>query len=68
MNPLRVCDMCKNPIKDFKDFRELSLIKRVDWDCVITPVWEYELCMGCALGVEQDIMRKIKLKKMRRDA
>ena len=67
MNPLRVCDVCEKSIKSFKDLRELQLIKRKDNDCIVEGVWFYELCMSCALSFEQDIFRKVKLKKLRKD-
>lgn len=65
MKVLKVCDICEKPIKNFKDYRELSLIKRKDWDCIVSTVWEHDLCMTCALSIESEVRRRITINARR---
>ncbi len=61
MKCIRSCDICKKAIEKFKDYRSISLISRVDWDCVVNSLWEYDLCQKCSLDIEKEIRRKGKL-------
>lgn len=60
----RCCDVCGKSIVNFEDYREVSLIKRDNWDCIVDNIWEFDLCQKCSLGIERDIRRKIKMKKV----
>ena len=66
MKVICVCDICNTPITIRKSLRGLELIKETS-SGVRSLVWDYELCMKCAVSIEQDIIRKKKLNDARRE-